>query len=97
MREIVADPETRAWLDALYDEEILPVFAAAGVADAPAYRASVIDRFLNPFLDHRLSDIIMNHRDKKERRVGGLIAWASEVAPDLTLDRLRAIGASGLG
>ena len=97
VREIVADPKIRAWLDALYDEEILPVFAAAGIAEAPAYRATVIDRFLNPFLDHRLSDIIMNHRDKKERRIGGFIAWASEVAPESRLDRLRAIGASGLG
>ena len=96
VRELVADPEIRAWLDTLCDEEILPVFAAAGIDEAPAYRASVIDRFRNPFLDHRLSDIILNHRDKKERRVGGLLAWASEVAPDAKLDRLRAIGASGL-
>jgi tagaturonate reductase len=97
VREIVADPAIRAFLDALYDEELLPVFAAAGVAEAPAYRATVIDRFRNPFLDHRLSDIIMNHRDKKERRVGGFIRWASEVAPDVRLTRLRAIGASSLG
>src|SRR5690606_5203305 len=32
VRELVADPEIRAWLDALYDEELLPVFAAAGIA-----------------------------------------------------------------
>ena len=32
---------------------------------------SVIERFLNPFLDHRLADIIDNHRDKKERRTAG--------------------------
>jgi tagaturonate reductase len=97
VREIVADPAVRGFLDALYDEELLPVFAAAGVDEAPAYRATVIDRFRNPFLDHRLSDIIMNHRDKKERRVGGFIAWASEVAPGLPLPRLEAIAASGLG
>jgi tagaturonate reductase len=97
VREIVADPAIRAWLDALYDEELLPVFAAGGVAEARAYRESVIDRFRNPFLDHRLSDIIMNHRDKKDRRIGALIAWAAEVAPDLPLDRLRAIAGSGLG
>ncbi|HET7714974.1 MAG TPA: mannitol dehydrogenase family protein [Bauldia sp.] len=97
VREIVGDPEIRSWLDVLYDEELLPVFAAAGIAEAPAYRTSVIDRFRNPFLDHRLADIVMNHRDKKERRVGGFISWAGAVAPDLRLDRLRAIGASGLG
>lgn len=97
VREIVADPAIRAFLDALYDEELLPVFAAAGVAVAPAYRATVIDRFRNPFLDHRLSDITMNHRDKKERRAGGFIRWASEVAPEVQLDRLRAVAASDLG
>lgn len=97
VREIVADPAMRDFLDALYDEELLPVFAAAGVAEAPAYRATVIDRFRNPFLDHRLSDIVMNHRDKKERRVGGFVRWADEVAPQIRVDRLRAIAASGLG
>ena len=40
VREIVADPAIRAWLDALYDEEILPVFGAAGIGEAPAYRAT---------------------------------------------------------
>ena len=43
------------------------------------------------------SDIITNHRDKKERRVGGFIRWASEVSPGLPLPRLEAITASGLG
>jgi tagaturonate reductase len=97
VREIVADPAIRGWLDALCDEELLPVFAAAGVDEAPAYRASVIDRFRNPFLDHRIADIFMNHRDKKERRIGGLIAWAAEVAPDLPLPQLKAVAASGVG
>ena len=97
VRELVADPAIRAFLDALYDEELLPAFAAAGIAEAPAYRATVIDRFRNPFLDHRLSDIIMNHRDKKAWRIGGFIKWAGEVAPGQPLPRLAAIAASGLG
>jgi len=97
VRELVADAAIQAWLDALYDEELLPVFAAAGVSEAPAYRATIIDRFRNPFLDHRLSDIVMNHRDKKERRVGGFMRWAGNVAPEVKLPRLAAIAASGLG
>ncbi len=91
VREIVADEPVRAWLDAVYDEELLPVFAAAGIGEAPAYRATVIDRFRNPYLDHRMADIVVNHRDKKERRVGGFIAWASDVAPGVPLPRLRAV------
>jgi tagaturonate reductase len=97
VRELVADPAIRDWLDALYDEELLPVFAAAAIVEAPDYRRSVIDRFRNPFLDHRLSDIIMNHADKKERRVGGFIAWAGDVAPGMDLPRLGAVAASGVG
>ena len=96
VRELVADPDVRGWLNALYDEDLLPVFADAGVTEAPDYRRSVIERFRNPFLDHRLSDIFMNHRDKKERRVGGFIAWAGEVASDRALARLRVIAASGV-
>lgn len=97
VREMVADPAISDWLDALYDEELLPVFAAAGIGEAAEYRRSVIDRFRNPFLDHRLADIIVNHRDKKERRVDGFLAWASEVAPGLPRRRLAAIAASGAG
>ncbi len=97
VREIVAEPVIREWLDALYDEELLPVFSAAGIAEAPAYRQSVIDRFRNPFLDNLLADIAMNHRDKKERRVGGFIDWAGDVAPDRALPRLHALAASGQG
>ena len=67
----------RAKLDALYDEEVLPVFAAIGMGDeAQAYLKTVIERFSNPFLDHRLSEIFINHEAKKRRRFGGLIELA---------------------
>ncbi len=46
--EALADPATRGFLDALYDAEVLPVFAALGMgAQAAAYRAGVLDRFAN--------------------------------------------------
>jgi tagaturonate reductase len=41
--------------------------------EARAYRTIVIDRFLNPFLEHRLPDIFVNHQARKQRRFGGLI------------------------
>jgi tagaturonate reductase len=97
VREILSEPAMRTYLDAIYDEEILPVFAAAGISEAPAYRATVIERFRNPFLKHQLSDIAINHATKKERRIGGLKALASEVAPAMMLPRLTAIAGSGLG
>ena len=61
-------------LNDLYDREVLPVFAGIGLGDAAqAYRGTVIERFMNPFLDHFLADIFTNHAAKKRRRFGGLI------------------------
>ncbi len=96
VREILAESAMRTWLDGIYDGEVLPVFAAAGIKEALAYRATVIERFLNPFLDHRLREIAGNHGPKKERRIGGLRKLAAEVAPGLELPVLTAIGGSGV-
>jgi len=97
VREILADAEMDAWLASIYDEEVIPVLLAAGIAEAPAYRATVLERFRNPFLDHRLADIADNHAAKKARRFGGILKLAGEVAPAVMLPRLSAIAASGVG
>lgn len=77
VRETMGDATMRAKLDQLYDEEVLPVFAAIGMGEqASAYLNTVIERFSNPFLDHRLSEIFTNHEAKKRRRFGGLIELA---------------------
>jgi tagaturonate reductase len=96
VREILADHKMDAWLAAIYDEEVLPVLLAAGIAEAPEYRRTVIGRFRNPFLDHRLSDIFDNHAAKKERRFGGVITLAGEVAPGFRLPRLAEMRRSGV-
>ncbi|MCB1496426.1 MAG: mannitol dehydrogenase family protein [Bauldia sp.] len=96
VRAMLSDPAIRAWLDTIYDTEILPVFAAAGIAEAPDYRAGVMQRFLNPFLDHRMADIAMNHAAKKARRIGGLLDMANESAPGHPAPTLIAIRDSGL-
>lgn len=80
--QAVSDPGTRAFLDALYDAEVLPVFAALGMgAEARAYRATVLDRFANPHLRHRFADIAVNHAAKKARRIGAFLELARQVAP----------------
>jgi tagaturonate reductase len=72
VREAIADKATRSKLDALYEEEVLPLFAGIGMGDqANAYLKTVIERFSNPFLNHRLSEITINHEAKKRRRFGG--------------------------
>jgi tagaturonate reductase len=96
VRECLTDPAMRAFLDLVYDREVLPVFAAGGIGEAPAYRESVVERFSNPFLDHRLSEIAVHHGHKKERRIGGLRKLAAEVAPGLDLPMLAAIETSGI-
>jgi tagaturonate reductase len=96
VRVILALPEFDAWLASIYDEEVIPVLLAAGIAEAPAYRATVLERFRNPFLDHRLADIADNHAAKKARRFGGILKLAGEVAPAVKLPRLSAIAATGV-
>ncbi|MGN6142336.1 MAG: mannitol dehydrogenase family protein, partial [Mesorhizobium sp.] len=74
---------------AIWRDEVLPAFAATGMGDeAAAYCATTEERFLNPFLDHRIADIAQNHREKISRRIGGLFEWAD---PSIPMPRLRAI------
>jgi tagaturonate reductase len=96
VREAVADTAMRAKLDALYAEEVLPVFAAIGMGDeARAYLKTVIERLSNPFLDHRLAEIFTNHEAKKRRRFGGLIDLAKANEARVKLSRLKAGLAGG--
>lgn len=83
VRDLMADPAIRARLQALYTDEVLPGFAARGFDDAPAYVATTLDRFANPFLDHRLSDIAQNHAEKVRRRIGAFLDWSGAQAPQL--------------
>ena len=95
VREAMADATMRGRLDALYDEEVLPVFAAIGMGDeASAYLKTVIERFSNPFLDHRLAEIFTNHEAKKQRRFGGLIELAEANGARVRQPRLKAALAS---
>jgi tagaturonate reductase len=92
VREAMLDPLQRAELEALWTEEILPVFDALGQrAEAELYLIQLRERFENPFLNHRIADIAQNHVQKKQRRLGPIVALAQErglVA--LTQTRLRA-------
>ena len=98
VREAMADGAMRAELDDLYQKEVLPVFAAIGMErEARAYCDTVIDRFRNPFLDHRLAEIFTNHEAKKQRRFGGLIELAEANDCRVSHPRLRAALTSNEG
>jgi tagaturonate reductase len=78
VREAMLDATLSGQLDAVWNEEVLPVFDAIGEGEeARAYLAEVRDRFGNPFLEHRISDIATNHAEKKRRRFGPVIELAS--------------------
>lgn len=79
VRAILADAAVRSRLDALYADEVVPGFEAKGMGDeARSYVAITLDRFLNPFLDHRIADIAQNHTTKVERRVAAFLDWIGE-------------------
>ncbi|KQV61483.1 D-mannonate oxidoreductase [Duganella sp. Root336D2] len=91
VREAMADPALRTMLEALWEEEVLPLFAALGEGGASrAYLAQVRDRFCNPFLDHRLADIAQNHEEKKRRRLLPALELAAGLGLQLPQPRLRA-------
>lgn len=86
VRDVMAG-SPRAPLEAVLREEVLPGFARKGLGEeAEAYLAMTLERFGNPFLDHRLADIAQNHAQKVARRVTGFLDWAglsAEEAPRL--------------
>ncbi|MCZ2340622.1 MAG: hypothetical protein LC104_02355 [Bacteroidales bacterium] len=68
VREAVNDPELGAWLWQLLSEEIVPTLE--GRVDQPLrFAQQTIDRFKNPFLDHKFSDIALHHADKIQVRL----------------------------
>jgi tagaturonate reductase len=52
-------------------------------SEAEAYVATTLDRFRNPFLDHRVADIAQNHTTKVARRVAGFRNWVKEGSHDV--------------
>lgn len=81
VRAILSDAAVREKLAAIYDDEVLPGFARRGMGDqARAYLSATMDRFRNPFLDHRIADIAQNHAAKVERRIGAFLRWSRETA-----------------
>ncbi len=68
VREAVGDPAVGPWLRRLVFEEIVPTLEHA-VEDAGPFAEQVLERFANPFLDHRLEDIALHHEEKVKVRL----------------------------
>ncbi|MEJ6394209.1 mannitol dehydrogenase family protein [Gymnodinialimonas sp. 2305UL16-5] len=78
VREMMEDLSELARLQALIINEVRPAFVAAGLTDAfDAYLETTLERFANPYLDHRIADIAQNHPQKVARRMGGFLDFAA--------------------
>ena len=63
VRECVEHPQVGAWLEALLFEEIVPVVEGR-CEDPEGFARTTLERFRNPFLEHQLSAIALNHETK---------------------------------
>jgi tagaturonate reductase len=63
VREAVNDPALGAWLEKLLFEEVVPVLEGR-VDDAPGFARQTLERFRNPFVQHKLADIAAHHANK---------------------------------
>jgi tagaturonate reductase len=84
------DRVLREQLEAVWHDEVLPVFDTIGEGvQARDYLVELRERLLNPYLAHRLSDIAQNHAQKKQRRFGPVIAAAEAAGLRIAQGRLR--------
>jgi tagaturonate reductase len=68
VREAVADEELADWLNRLLFEEVLPVLE--GRVEQPAdFARQTLERFRNPFLEHKLRDVVVYHEAKVRIRL----------------------------
>jgi len=68
VRETMEHPELGAFVRETVREDIIPVMPMAA-DELHAYAESVFERFLNPFIHHRLADIAMNTISKFRTRL----------------------------
>jgi tagaturonate reductase len=68
VRDAVNDPKLGAWLWRLLSEEIVPTLE--GRVDQPLrFAEQTIERFRNPFLEHKFADIALHHESKMRVRL----------------------------
>lgn len=68
VREAMADPQLAAWLHELLFTEIVPTLEGR-VDDGERFAYQTLERFANPFLNHQLRDIAVNHAQKAAIRL----------------------------
>ena len=68
VRQAVLDPHIGPWLESLLMDEIVP--ALEGRTENPRqFALDTLERFANPYLEHRLADIALHHEVKLQTRL----------------------------
>ena len=68
VRDAVLDADFAAFIRSTLEKEVLPTIAQPR-AELDAYAASVLERFANPYIDHRLLSICLNSVSKWRARI----------------------------
>ncbi|MSR32388.1 MAG: tagaturonate reductase [Gemmataceae bacterium] len=68
VRDSVNDAELGPWVEKLLFSEIVPILQGRCV-DPEGFARQVLERFKNPFIDHKLTDILVNHKNKIKVRL----------------------------
>ena len=68
VRDAVNDPELSAWLNRLLFEEIVPTLEGR-VEQPEQFARQTLERFRNPFQEHKFSDIAKHHEEKMKIRL----------------------------
>ncbi|HYW81367.1 MAG TPA: hypothetical protein VE890_17415 [Thermoguttaceae bacterium] len=68
VRKAVGDAQVNAWLRTLLFDEIVPTLEGR-IDGAEQFATNTLERFANPFLDHRLADIALHHDVKLRTRL----------------------------
>jgi len=82
----MAEPDLAGLVDDMMREEVTPTLPALGGFDVAAYRAALLQRFRNPALKHRTSQIAMDGSQKLPQRLLGTIR--DRLAQGLPITRL---------
>lgn len=81
VHEAIADPHLRRLAERLMRNEAAPTIAAGPDQDLYAYAASLLARFANPALNHRLAQIAIDGSQKIPQRWLGTLATAPGKCP----------------
>jgi tagaturonate reductase len=92
VRAILTDRAVFRQLMHLYEDEVVPGFALREMmSEAQPYVRVTLERFQNPFLEHRLADIAQNHAAKVRNRIAAFLDWVRRRDPSFAAARLDAM------